>query len=127
MEEDILENLSISRRAKRDHAYAHIADSLKSGLADRSAFEKQENSIYLPYRRLRFFFGEYDFMCEHLNMPIRATESTFRRAFVELKDSYAREGIKVKFNSGKGNSGVGAYCLFTVLSCLSILTYLLLI
>ena len=101
-EDNIAENLSISRRTKRDHAYAYILDVVESGVADRSAFEKQEKSLYLPYRRLRFFYGEYDFMCEQKHLPIRATESTFRRAFQELKRKYEDDGMKIKFNSGKG-------------------------
>lgn len=106
------ENMSVSRRAKRDHAYSYITDVVQSGVADRSAFEKQENSVYLPYRRLRFFYGEYDFMCEQKCIPIRATESTFRRAFQELRGKYEDEGIKIKFNSGKGK------LLYLICTCL---------
>lgn len=58
-EESVLEDVKISRRAKRDHAYSYIKRVVDSEIIDRSAFRNQENTIFLPYRRLRFFYGEY--------------------------------------------------------------------
>lgn len=118
VEEDVLETISISRRSKRDHAYSYIEDVVRSGKADRSAFEKQENSVYLPYRRLRFFYGEYLFLCQHKKMPMYAKENTFRRAFNEVKSQFAVKGVKVKFNSGKGKSVLGMLLLYVLAASL---------
>ena len=116
-EDTFEENISASRRAKRDHAYSYITDVVQSGVADRSAFEKQENSLFLPYRRIRFFYGEYSFMCEQKHIPIRASESTFRRAFNELRRQYEGEGIKIKFNTAKGK------LLYFIFSCAAVYVY----
>ena len=96
------DEMDLNRRAKRDHAYAYIKRVVDSEINDRSAFKGQENSICLPYRRLHFFYGEYDFYCEFNKLKERGRESTFKRAFNELKKTYEKEGRKVKFNSGKG-------------------------
>ena len=94
---------AVAISSKRWHAYAYIKKTVESEIADRTAFKDQENSIYLPYRRLRFFYGEYDWYCKDMKQALRAKESTFRRAFDEVRDKFEKEyGKKIKFNGGKG-------------------------
>lgn len=71
---------------------------------DKSAYINQENSMYLPYGKLRFFYGEYCFVCEQRNeLGLRASEATFRRAFKEAYNYLKNEkAIVLKFNGGKG-------------------------
>ena len=94
--------LSTSRREKRDHAYAYIKRIVDSELVDRSAYAGQDKTLILPYRRLRFFYGEYDFYCRTNHIPLRALENTFRRAFRELKEVYAKKIIPIKFSECRG-------------------------
>jgi len=75
---------------------------VNSEINDRSAYQGQDNSIFLPYRRLSFFYGGYDFFCTQKHIVERARESTFRRAFYSLKKKLANENVKVKFSEGKG-------------------------
>lgn len=90
-------------RAKRDHAYAYIKRVVDSAITDRSAFKDQENTIFLPYRRPRFFYGEYDWYCRNLDDRRRARESTFRRALDDLKKKYERDTKKkIRFSGARG-------------------------
>ena len=73
-------------------------------MIDRSAFHGQENSVYLPYRRLNFFFGEYEWVCKSRGiLKSSAGASTFRSAWTELKKDKLLSGIRIKFNGGKGS------------------------
>ena len=103
-DDSILEDVKISRRAKRDHAYSYIKRVVDSEITDRSAFRNQANTIFLPYRKARFFYGEYDFYCVHNKIVERGRESTFGRALDDIREAYEKEGKKIKFNSGKGTS-----------------------
>jgi hypothetical protein len=57
----------------------------------------------MPYRRVRFLYGEYEFICQQHKLPFFASEYTLRRAFRDIEKTYADVGIKIKSNSGKGN------------------------
>jgi hypothetical protein len=75
-----------------------------SAIVDRSAFHGQENSIYLPYRRRNFFYGEYDWICKKRGIVQRAKKTTFKRAFKLLKENKLKnDSISIKFNQGKGS------------------------
>jgi hypothetical protein len=99
----ISEEVSASRCFKRDHCYSFLKDAIDSEIVDSSAFRNQEKTKYMPYRRVRFLYGEYEFICQQHKLPFFASESTFRRAFRDIEKTYADVGIKIKFNSGKGN------------------------
>lgn len=44
-------------------ASAHeLYRSLLHGIGDQTAVEGQEDTIYLPYRSVAFFYGEFEFM-----------------------------------------------------------------
>jgi hypothetical protein len=89
---------------KRDHAYAYIKGVVDSEIVDRSAYAGQDKTLYLPYRKLRFFYGEYEHNCRELKIDsnLYGKESTFRRAFNALLKDYAKAGIPVKFSEGRG-------------------------
>lgn len=106
--------LSTSRREKRNHAYAYIKRLVDSELVDRSAYAGQDKTLILPYRRLRFLYGEYDFFCRTNQIPLRALENTFRRAYRELKEEYAMQNIPVKFSECRGMYIESAH-MYTVL------------
>jgi hypothetical protein len=79
-------------KAKYLHAYAYIKRTVESEIMDRSAFESQDTSLYLPYRTLNFFYGEYDWYCKHNGIAVRGHETTFRNAYKDLKQNKLIEG-----------------------------------
>ena len=99
---------------KRNHAYAYMKRLVDSELVDRSAYAGQDKTLILPYRRLRFLYGEYDFFCRTNHIPLRALENTFRRAYRELKQEYAMQNIPVKFSECRGNT-LKVHHMYTVL------------
>ena len=98
------EEVDYSKTPKAIHAYAYIIGIAESEVTDRTAYMGHENDIYLPYRQLRFFYGEYEHYCAARDVPLWQTagESLFRRSF-----SAVRKHMKVvknktlKFNGGK--------------------------
>ena len=70
---------------------------------DKSAYQGQESSLYLPYRKVNYFFGEYDFFYKSNEAPTRAGESTFRTAYKAVLRAKAKENIHIKLIGGKGS------------------------
>lgn len=92
---------------KRIHAYNYIKTIAESDIVDRSAYQGHENDVYLPYRQVLSFFGEYEYYCIHYNVPKceRASESTFRRALSAVqRDMKRSKGVTVRLSGGKGES-----------------------
>jgi hypothetical protein len=85
------------------HAYSYILRYVESDIVDRSAYQGQDNTIFLPYRKINFFYGEYEWYCKHNNIEMRARESTFRRAFKKVKEEKSKVNRKVKLSGGKGS------------------------
>jgi hypothetical protein len=107
----------------RTHAYLYIEKVASSEVVDRSAFQQQENSIYLPYRDVSFFYGEYRYSCKYINDPICASISTFRRAFKAVVAKFDKEGHKLKLSGGKGKD---VYMLLRCnVKCLTLHTYII--
>lgn len=101
-------------KMKLDHAYAYICREVKSDIVDHSALMGQSSSVYLPYRRLSYFFGEYQYFCALTAVDVCevAGQNTFNRAFlIACKAIYAQDHVVVKFNGGKGKCS--AYMSFT--------------
>lgn len=64
----------------------------------------QENSVYVPYRNEKFFYGEYAFVRRSQGQDDHAKLTTFKKAFNQLqKTLFREEGIVVKTNGGKGH------------------------
>ncbi len=96
---------------KKEHAYSYIRAVVESEIIDRSAFQKQDKSIYIPYQNLLYFYGEYDFYCKERNIVIVAKFTTFRRAWKMLvRDKFNEDSTKVKLSSGKGTHGKCEIC-----------------
>ena len=91
------------------NALAYIESVVESPVMDRSAFQSQENSIYLPYREVRFFFGEYKYYCKE-NGKEPGSESTFRRAWAILVAKKKKIGVAVKLSTGKGSHAKCEIC-----------------
>ena len=72
------------RSNKLEHAYAYIKSVVESDMIDRSAYQGQDKSVYLPYRAVSFFFGEYVWLFKDRGVPDIAGESTFRKAMNAL-------------------------------------------
>lgn len=70
--------------SKKEHAYAYIKSVVESDMVDRSAYQGQDRSIYLPYRAVSFFYGEYQWLYKDRGVLDIAGESTFRKAMKEL-------------------------------------------
>jgi hypothetical protein len=75
---------------KKEHAYAYIKSIVESDMVDRSAYIGQDKSVYLPYRKVSFFYGEYKFVSKDRGVHLFAGESTFRKAFKQL--------VQVRYN-----------------------------
>jgi hypothetical protein len=82
------------------HAQAYIANFLESSMVDTSPEVNQEDTKYIPYKKICHFFAEYMYECDEKSVPkhVRAGESTFRKAFNLLRQE---KGIKL--SSGKGD------------------------
>lgn len=90
-------------RTKRDHAVNYIYDLAVSDVVDKSAYQNQDNSIYLPYRTVDYFYGEYLFYCDFNGIIERASSSTFRRAYQEAVALILKqEKLVLKLSGGKG-------------------------
>jgi hypothetical protein len=73
-------------------------------MVDVTAVKDQQDSIYLPYRTITFFYGEYEHYCVHHNKRDFGSLSTFRRAFDAVtQDLYKKGGIVLKLSGGHGN------------------------
>lgn len=70
--------------SKKEHAYAYIKTVVESDMVDRSAYQGQDRSVYLPYRAVSFFYGEYQWLHKDRGVLEIAGESTFRKAMKEL-------------------------------------------
>ena len=106
-------NNDLSHAPKREHAFAYILDIIESGnMCDRSAMVGHHQTLYLPYLRKRFFFGEYEYFCKNFMVPLhqRAQEKTFTRAFNEVVAFKKLEGVTIAFSSGKGSFDKCAIC-----------------
>jgi hypothetical protein len=90
------ENNPEKRKSKFEHAYAYIKRTVESEIMDRSAFESQDTSLYLPYRTMNFFYGEYDWDCKHNGVLVRGHETTFRNAYKKLKRDKLADGTGEK-------------------------------
>jgi hypothetical protein len=87
---------------KSIHAYGYILDVAKSEMVDRSAFQGHGNDIYLPYSKVLFFYGEYDYYCLKHNLDV-PSEATFRRAFKEVQANLKNnENVSLRLSGGKG-------------------------
>ena len=72
-------------------------------MVDVTAVKGQENSIYVPYRTITFFYGEYEHYCLHHNKRDFGSLSTFRRAFGNVcKNLYQKKGVVLKLSGGHG-------------------------
>lgn len=86
------------------HARAYIEEIVESDLCDKSAYMGEDKSLYLPYRRVGFFYGEYDYWCKANAFPERAQETTFRKAFKDYVNfRKEKDGYSIKLSSGKGS------------------------
>lgn len=77
----------------------------ESEIVDRTAILGHENDIYLPYRHIKYFYGEYDHYCSFHNMhkDSVASLSTFRRAYTTLVRNMKKTQQKnLKLSGGKG-------------------------
>ena len=64
----------------------------------------QENSLFLPYTNLKFFYGEYAFVRRSQGTTEHAKLTTFKNAYKLLKATLLREeGIVLKLSGGKGH------------------------
>ena len=89
---------------KMEHAYAYIKTIVESDMVDRSAYMGQDNSVYLPYRKVSFFYGEYKYQSKDRGVYNFAGESTFRKAYrLLVKDKKIKDNVMVKLSSGKGS------------------------
>ena len=96
----------MKRKMKFDHAYAYVVKMARSDMVDFSALMGQSKSVYLPYKRKSYLYGEYEYSCifHGVEECEFAGETTFSRAFdAAVKSIFKSDGIRVKFNGGKGN------------------------
>ena len=79
----------------------------------RSALEGQENSIYLPYRDVAFFYGEYEHLCKlnDRDPRDRAMATTFRRAMKDVISNKKKDGFSIKLSGSKGHFDKCDICL----------------
>ena len=109
---------------QRCHAYSYIRDLAKSEIGDRSAYMFEDKSVYLPYRRKSYIYGEYVHYCTHYKIPVCASLSTFIRAYADVvKDLKKKDDINLKLSGGKCMSIIfyllqGQCMWFNVTSCL---------
>ena len=90
---------------KFEHAFAYQLKVVESLVVDFTAKSKFDNYVYLPYGTLKTYFGEYEYMNNRTESPIRASYSTFRRAFEKLKQKKLSESdIHVRLSGGSGKS-----------------------
>lgn len=88
-----------------------------SDIVDCSAYMGQSNSLYLPYKKLSYYFDEYQFFCTESGVDDCevAGKTTFKDAFEDAaRDIYKEHGLMLKFNGGKGN--VYSTCSIVTLS-----------
>ena len=72
-------------------------------MVDVTAVKGQQDSIYVPYRTITFFYGEYEHYCLHHNKRDFGSLSTFRRAFVNVcQDLLRNKGVVLKLSGGHG-------------------------
>ena len=103
MKKEIGKDMKDNKQYKFDEAYAFAKAVAESDACDRSAFSGQENSIFLPYSNISFFYGEYAFSCQMKNIVDHGKISTFKRALMKLVKDKKKEGITLKLNGGKGH------------------------
>lgn len=100
------EKVTLEKQAKdevRLHCYAFQKGIVESLITDATANAKHFNSIFMPYATVRSFYGEYTYWCNQVASPLVGSETTFTRAWNELKLAKSREGIELKTSGGNGN------------------------
>jgi hypothetical protein len=116
IEGDLLPTISNDKRTGRDekmiHAKTYISNYVESSITDTSPKENQQDTKYLPFKKLRHFFAEYVYECEVNNIPKyqRAGETTFVKAYHLVKKEK-----HCKLSSGKGNTH--SYIMLLILNC----------
>lgn len=92
-----------SRAAKKEHAFAYQLKVIESLVVDFTAKANFDNYIYLPYASITAYYGEYEYICKSVEEPLRASYTTFVRAFKDLKVKKEKEkGIKIRLSGGSG-------------------------
>lgn len=93
----------LNRRWKRNHSENFIYRLATSEMVDKSAFQGQDNTVFLPYRTVEYLFGEYVFNCIFHGLADHASLSTFRRAYKDAsKLLWKEKGLVLKLSGGKG-------------------------
>jgi hypothetical protein len=93
-----------SYATKLIHAEAFISNYVLNGnKVDTSPFAGEENTLIIPYKRLSYFYGEYEQTHIEIGLTRKqyASLNTFGRAFRKLK--YDLNGYKLSFSNGKGS------------------------
>jgi hypothetical protein len=96
---------NVINASKLMHAKAFISNYvLDSNYVDTSPYAGEETTLIIPYKRLSYFYGEYEqtYIEKGFSRKTYASLNTFGRAYKALK--FDCEGHKLSFSNGKGTS-----------------------
>lgn len=81
-------DVKADRRVKFRHASAYIRNFVNTLMGDATAVCGLDEKTYIPYRKVIFFYAEYEHYCDtnNIDKSCRAGERTFAYAFAAAKD-----------------------------------------